>query len=380
VSVAGFTIFQPMKKLLVALVLLPAALSAQSRARNVILFLADAGGTSTLAAASLHGHGAPRQLFIQKLPHIGLSDTTTATQIVTDSAAGMTAIVTGHKTQNGVIAMSASTVRGKQDGELLKTILEYAEERGLSTGVISNDSLTGATPASTYAHVNDRGQTAAIFKQVFTPRFGDGVDVMIGGVRPNIAKALAADGSDLDSLSRNHMRPILSAIAQVPGDASRAIVLLESSVFDLEEAVRTAHRILSKNRKGYFLMVEADVHTDRMRGGLDRMLEMDKVVASTAKLVGRDTLMVFTADHSFDLRLRGGRLGEPMLDGLEAAEAQAQAEKRRDIRIPTLRMDNGHTGEEVLVAAQGPGAERVHGYMANTDIFHVMMRALGWKP
>jgi alkaline phosphatase len=378
--VAGFTIFQPMKKLLVALVLLPAALSAQSRARNVILFLADAGGTSTLAAASLHGHGAPRQLFIQKLPHIGLSDTTTATQIVTDSAAGMTAIVTGHKTQNGVIAMSASTVRGKQDGELLKTILEYAEERGLSTGVISNDSLTGATPASTYAHVNDRGQTAAIFKQVFTPRFGDGVDVMIGGVRPNIAKALAANGSDLDSLSRNYKRPILSAIVEIPGDASRAIVLLESSVFDLEEAVRTAHRILSKNRKGYFLMVEADVHTDRMRGGLDRMLEMDKVVASTAKLVGRDTLMVFTADHSFDLRLRGGRLGEPMLDGLEAAEAQAQAEKRRDIRIPTLRMDNGHTGEEVLVAAQGPGAERVHGYMANTDIFHVMMRALGWKP
>ena len=269
-----------MKKILIALVLLPAALSAQSRARNVILFLADAGGTSTLAAASLHGHGAPRQLFIQKMPHIGLSDTTTASQIVSDSAAGMTAIVTGYKTQNGVIAMSASTVRGKQDGELLKTILEYAEERGLSTGVISNDALTGATPASTYAHVNDRGQTAAIFKQIFTPRFGDGVDVMIGGVRPNIAKALAADGADLDTLSRQYSRPILSTIAEVPSDASRAIVLLESSAFDLEEAMRTAHRILSKNRKGYFLMVEADVHTDRMRGGLDRMLEMDKVVAS----------------------------------------------------------------------------------------------------
>jgi alkaline phosphatase len=321
-----------------------------------------------------------RQLFIQRMPHIGLSDTTTASQIVSDSAAGMTAIVTGHKTQNGVIAMSASTVRGKQDGELLKTILEYAEERGLSTGVISNDSLTGATPASTYAHVNDRGQIAAIFAQVFTPRFGDGVDVMVGGVRLDIVKALAAAGADLDTLSRRYNRSILSAIADVPADASRAIVLLESSVFDLQEAVRTAHRMLSKNRKGYFLLVEADVHTDRIRGGLDRMLELDKVVASSAAMVGRDTLLVFTADHSFDLRLRGGRLGEPMLDGLEAAEAQAQAEKRRDVRIPTLRMDNGHTGEEVLVAAQGPGADRVRGYMANTDIFHVMMRALGWKP
>jgi alkaline phosphatase len=369
-----------MKKILIALVLLPAALSAQSRARNVILFLADAGGTSTLAAASLHGHGAPRQLFIQRMPHIGLSDTSSAAHIVTDSAAGMTAIVTGHKTANGVVSLSASTVRGKQDGERLKTILEYAEEHGLSTGVISNDSLTGATPASTYAHVNDRGQTAAIFTQIFTPQFGDGVDVMIGGGRPNVTKALAADGTDLETLSRRYDRPILAAMAAVPADASRAIVLLESSAFDLEEAVRTALRLLSKNRKGYFLMVEADVHTNRMRAGLDRMLEMDRVVAATAKLVKRDTLLLFTADHSFDLRLRGGRLGEPLLEGLEAAEAQAQAEKRRDVRIPALRVDNGHTGEEVLVAAQGPGADRVRGYMANTDIFHVMMRAFGWKP
>ncbi len=369
-----------MKRILIALVLLPAALSAQSRARNVILFLADAGGTSTLAAASLHGHGAPRQLFVQSMPHIGLSDTSSAAHIVTDSAAGMTAIVTGHKTVNGVVSLSASTVRGKQDGGRLKTILEYAEEHGLSTGVISNDSLTGATPAATYAHVNDRGQTAAIFTQVFTPQFGDGVDVLIGGGRPAIIKALAAEGTDLDALSHRYGRPILSALADVPADASRAMVLLESSAFDLETAVRTALRILSKNRKGYFLMVEADVHTHRMRDGLDRMLEMDKVVAATASMVKRDTLLIFTADHSFDLRLRGGRLGEPMLDGLEAAEAQAQAEKRRDVRIPTLRMDNGHTGEEVLVAAQGPGADRVRGYMANTDIFHVMMRAFGWKP
>jgi alkaline phosphatase len=369
-----------MKKLVIALVLLPAALAAQGRARNVILFVADAGGTSTLAAASLHGHGAPRRLFIQRMPHIGLAETTTASHIVTDSAAGMTAIVTGHKTQNGVVSLSASTVRGQEDGEPLKTILEYAEERGLSTGVISNDSLAGATPAATYAHVNDRGKTAAIFTQAFTPRFGDGVDVMIGGGRQAIAKALAAEGGDVGALSRRHGRPILSSLAQVPAEASRAIVLLESSAFDLEAAVRTAQRILSKNRKGYFLMVEADAHTNRMRRGLDRMLELDRVIAATARTAGRDTLIVFTADHSFDLRLRGGRLGEPILDGLEAAEAQAQAEGRRDVRIPAVRMDNGHTGEEVLVAAQGPGAERVRGYMANTDIFHVMMRAFGWKP
>ena len=74
-----------------------------------------------MTAASLHGYGAPRRLYIQRMPNIGLSDTSTATQIVTDSAAGMTAIVTGQKTLNGVISQSATAVRKKSDGEPLKT-------------------------------------------------------------------------------------------------------------------------------------------------------------------------------------------------------------------------------------------------------------------
>jgi alkaline phosphatase len=42
-------------------------------------------------------------------------------------------------------------------------------------------------------------------------------------------------------------------------------------------------------------------------------------------------------------------------------------------------MDDGHTGEEVVVAAQGPGARRVRGFIANTDLFRIMMSAYGWK-
>jgi alkaline phosphatase len=369
-----------MRKIALALLLLvPVALSAQSRAKNVVLFLADAGGLSTLAAASLHAHGEQNRLFIQRMPHIGLSDTSTASQIVSDSAAGMTAIVTGQRTHNGVISQSAATVRGKQDGEPLKTILEYAEERGLSTGIISNDSLTGATPASTYAHVNDRGKTAEIFQQVFAPRFGDGVDVMIGSGRPGITKALTAAGLDIDALGTQHDRPILSSLDQVPADARRAIVLFDDNTFDVQAAVEAAHRILSKNKKGYFLMVEVDTHTNNLRAGLDRMATMDRVVERTAKLVGRNTLLLFTADHSFDIQLRGGRFGEEFLAGVDEAQAKSKEEKRSDVRISSLRMDNGHTGEPVIAAAQGPGAERVRGFMKNTDLFHVMMRALGWK-
>jgi alkaline phosphatase len=368
-----------MKKVLLAILLTPALLTAQGRAKNVVLFLADAGGISTITAASLHATGTPRGLSIQQMPHIALSDTTTASQLVTDSAAGMTAIVTGQKTHNGVIAQGPDAVRGKSDGTPLKTILEYAEQRGLATGLVSNDSLTGATPASLYAHVNDRGQSAAIFQQAFAPRFGDGVDVMIGPGRAAITKALATAGVDIGTLSATAKRPIHAALSEVPADARRAIVLLDSSAFDLEEAVLAAHRILSRNKKGYFLMVEGDTHTDNVRQGLDRMVALDKVVARMSTTVGRDTLVLFAADHSFDIQIRGGLLGKPLLDGLEAEEAKAAEEKRRNIRIPAVRMDNGHTGEPVMVAATGPGADRVRGYMQNTDLFRVMLSAFGWK-
>jgi alkaline phosphatase len=365
--------------LTVLLLVVPVVATADRRAKNVILFLADAGGIPTIHAASLHGYGAARRLFVQRMPHIGLSDTSSASRFVTDSAAGMTAIVTGHRTNNNMIAQSASGERGVRDGEPLKTILEHAEERGLSTGIITNDALSGATPASLYAKANDRSQTAAIFTQVFAPRAGDGVDVMIGAGRPAIAKALAAAGLELDVLAGEKGRPLLRSLADVAPDASRAIVLLDSADFELAEAMQHALRILSRNRKGYFLMVEWDTHTDSVRRGLDRMVALDRVIERTAQGAGPDTLLLFTADHSFDIRVRGGQPGMPLLEGFDEAEAKRIEEKRRDISIPAVRMDNGHTGEEVLAAAQGPGAERVRGYLANTDLFGVMMNAFGWK-
>ena len=72
--------------LLLLVACLPAV--AERRAENVILLLADAGGTSTLHAASIHGPGAPRKMYVQYMPHIGLSDTSTASNWVSASAAG----------------------------------------------------------------------------------------------------------------------------------------------------------------------------------------------------------------------------------------------------------------------------------------------------
>ena len=368
-----------MRRIVLALLLIPAALGAESRARNVILFLADAGGTSTVAAASLHGYGSPRRLYVQRMPHIGLSETSSASQLVTDSAAGMTAIVTGERTHNGVISQSTAAVRGQSDGAPLKTILEYAEERGLSTGIITNDAVTGATPGALYAKANDRRYTVPIFRQVFTPRFGDGVDVLIGA-RPEVFdKAFEAEAITPDAIAQEQGRPVVASVAEIPAGATRAIVLVRPQEsegdFDLAATVAAAIGMLSKNRKGYFLMVEWDTHANPIRRGLDRMVELDRTIERVARQAGSNTLVVFTADHSFDIRIRGGRHGEPLLEGLDQAELE---NPKGPIRTPALRMENGHSGEAVLVAAQGPGARRVHGYMANTDIFRVMMAAYGW--
>ncbi|MGD9905346.1 MAG: alkaline phosphatase [Vicinamibacterales bacterium] len=359
--------------MLAAAALTPAA-EQPALARNVVLFLADAGGLPTLNAASLHGYGEGRRLFVQRMPHIGLSDTAAAAQLVTDSAAGMTAIVTGRRTHNGVIGQGPDAVRGVRDGTPLKTILEYAEERGLATGLISNDSLAGATPAALYAKVHERNLTAAIFRQALTPRLGDGIDVLIGSGRPAIAAALTAAGSSLDQLATAAGRPILDRLDAVPAGGARAVVLLEDTGFDVGAAVTLARRLLATNPRGYFLMVESDVHTDTIRRGLDRMVAFDRVIEQTAATAGADTLVLFTADHSFDLRIHDGRRGRPLLTGAAAEQGGGAA----SIRLPHVRMDNDHTGEEVLVAAQGPGADRVRGFMANTDLFHVMLAAFGW--
>jgi alkaline phosphatase len=340
-------------------------------ARNVILFIGDAGGLPTLNAASLYGYDRPQALFIQKMPNIALMDTSTASNWVTDSAAGMTAIVTGRKTHNGVLSQADDAVRGKRDGALLKTILEYAEERGLSTGVITNDSAAGATPAACYAHANSRSDTAGIIAQLGKPRAGNGVDLVLGPGRSAIYKATAAAGLDLDAMLRAAGYSLLSSPEELRPDTTRAVGLTDVPDFDLSAVAANAIAALSRNPKGYFLMIEWDLHTDNVKRGLDRTLVIDKVIRETVEKAGPRTLVIFAADHSFDIRVRGGGKGRPLLP-----EPGPGSEPPAD---PPLRMDDGHTGEEVVVAAQGPGARRVRGFIANTDLFRIMMAAYGWK-
>jgi alkaline phosphatase len=101
---------------------------------------------------------------------------------------------------------------------------------------------------------------------------------------------------------------------------------------------------------------------------------MDELIRQTAATAPDDTLIIYAADHSFDLRLRKGKRGVPLV-----LETSGTTEGAAPPPQPSVRVDNSHTGEETVVAAQGPGAERVRGFLSNTDLFRIMLAAYGWN-
>lgn len=348
-----------------------AAAQAQE-ARNVIVFLGDAGGLSTVNAAGILAHDKPQSLFIQSMPHIGLSDTSSLNRWVTDSGAGMTAIMTGYKTNNSMV--SAVPTGAGAAVRPVKTFLEYAEQRGLSTGVVTNMKIWDATPAACYAHVGSRKDKDEIFRQMLAPRFGNGVDILIGKGRADAIASFASRQTTAEQAFAKAGYRFGDDPALV-GQSGRAAILRDTDYAPLP-AVEATIKQLSSNPKGYFLMVEWDMHTDDPKKGLQHVIEMDDMIRRISAVAGKDTLILFTADHSFGLRMGGGNIGTPLADqfAAEAAKPDVTAATNNVISV-----QDGHTGEEVIAAASGPGADKVHGFLPNTRLFDIMMSAVGWK-
>ena len=134
-------------------------------AKNVILFVGDGMGVSTVTAARiLEGQmkglaGEENQLSFDRFPFSGLSKTYNVDAQTPDSAGTMTAMMSGIKTDVGVIGVDEDIERGDCStvaGNELVTALELAEIAGKSTGIISTARITHATPAATYAKSADR--------------------------------------------------------------------------------------------------------------------------------------------------------------------------------------------------------------------------------
>ncbi len=345
------------------------AAPAYPQAKNVILFIGDGAGISSLNAASIYGYGKPQALYIQKMPHVGLADTSTAREWVTDGAACASAWATGHKGRNGVISMSPDAEKDVRDGEIYKTVMEYAMENGLSTGVISNDGVAGAAVAAFYAHHNNRGKAGEIFQQALNSKFGKGPDVIIGTGRRQIEDQTKLLGRNLTADIKGKGYSYLDSmdsLAKLDSGVTRVIALTDDNQFDFDQAVQQAVARLSKNPKGFILVAHSDCHTGKTRTSVQRLVDLDKAVATEGERLKNNTLILFTADHSYDLRIKGEALTETSRD----------SDYKKIISIVSL--EDEHTAEEVPLLGMGPGSDRINGFMSNTDVFKIMMANFGW--
>ncbi len=376
-----------------------------NKAKNVILFVADGMGPTTVTAARIFDGqkkgmaGEENVLSFERFPYVALAKTYNTDAQTPDSAGTMTAMVTGVKTKAGVISVSDAADRGDCAGALnaaVATIGELAEKAGLATGVISTARLTHATPAAVYAHSADRdweadvdlpeaAQTEGckdIAAQLIDFPFGDGLEVALGGGRRNFLpvdvqdpedegeKGRRRDGRNLAeewaAKSERHVVAYDAAGFEAAGDDARILGLFERSHMEYEAdraedtggepslaaMTEKAIRILSKNEDGYFLMVEAGRvdhahHAGNAARALADAQEFAEAVAVAMDMADtEETLIIATADHGHTIAFQGYPARGNDILGLATTPGNANEPARAGDGKPYT----------TLVYANGPGS------------------------
>jgi len=314
--------------------------------KNVILLIGDGMGIGQLTAAEIEN--GDDSLVITSFPYMSMVTTHSSSGYVTDSAASATALATGFKAMNGVISLDA-------DWEELRTVVEAAEELGLSTGLVTNTRITHATPASFMAHVSSRDSEAEIARQALD----SGVDVLLGGgsyyfshLSPKDAGYLIVDSTE----------ELLSARSgKILGLFNTDYMSYESARDpeeepSLAEMTGKAIELLSSDPDGFFLMVEGGridhaSHDNDYENTVTETLSFDASVLEAIRYAsGRNnTLVIVTADH-----VTGGL---SILGGYESGGA-----------VEYDWIDDYHTGNMVPVYAYGPRSVEVIGFKDNTDV------------
>lgn len=459
------------------------------KAKNVILFIGDGMGVTTITAARiLDGQmrgmkGEENKLSFEKFPHLAHSKTYQANQQTPDSAPTMTSIVTGSKANDGVLSIAPNVlgpdpVAAAKPENRLRTILEQAEENGLWTGVVSTARITHATPGACYAHTPHRDwesdsnlspQAAAvdypdIARQLLEFHVKDtkmngkpsrGLEVAMGGGRSNFLTTADPDPEDQGQTGVRKSRNLVNEWtgrggafiydqkgfdAIDPATTAPVLGLFERShmEYELDRAKDTAGepsltqmtekaiRILKRSPKGFFLMVEAGRidhghHAGNAKRALTDAVELSRAVQRATELVGDDTLIIVTADHSHVFTMAGyPTRGNPILglvvtnDDATGLPASGPAKGKDGKPYTTLGYANGpgaapggeprpdlthvdttaddfkqpalvpfdsetHGGEDVAIFARGPQAYLFQGTMEENATYFVMARALGFK-
>ena len=325
--------------------------------KNVLFFLGDGMGMTTMTAARIYKVGEDGELTMDTLPEAAFIKTFSKNSQVTDSAPSMAAYMTGVKMDNEVISMSPETtsydpatlkdfVTGADstcattNGKPVTTLLELAKTAGMGTGVVSTTRITHATPAATYAHICHRDGENTIANQMvpggtgFNSALGDGIDVVMGGgLRHFLPKGTGSSRTDArDLVAEMKVKGYSFAASKSEFDklpaSGKLLGLFTAShmAYDLDRdpakepslAEMTTRSIeqLKGNPKGFFLMVEGGridhaLHETTARKALQDTAAFDeaiKVALEKMKVIDptlKNTLIVVTADHDHTLVLNG---------------------------------------------------------------------------
>jgi len=354
---------------------------------------------------------------------------------VTDSAAGATALSTGVKTYNGAIAVDVN----KQP---VLTVLEYAKQNGLKTGIAVTSQINHATPAGFAVHNISRQNYADIADSYFDDKINGQfrLDVMLGGgwkyfIRDdrNLVEEFKAAGyqyvDDRQQLDEVKSKtPLLGLFA----DVGLPWALDEQDKQRLPSLVKAAVKQL-ENDKGFFLLVEGSQidwggHANDIAASMGEMHDLAISLEWMSQYVDShpDTLFVVTADHStggMTIGAKGEYNWEPTwLKNLKSSptniakllvdskDRSATANEQlgfalnndeqtqlNDIKSTDYKVfykalksildqrsftgwtTTGHTGLDVQIFAKGPGKELFKGHLDNTDIAKKIFTLLGQK-
>lgn len=340
-------------------VALPESVKFKKRPKNIILLIGDGMGVAQVYSALTANKG---QLNLNYMKHIGFMQTQSADDYITDSAAAGTAIATGVRVNNGVIAID-------QDGKVLKSILYISEDNNKATGLVSTSAITHATPASFVANQPDRG----MYEDIAGDFLDSGIDLFIGGGKEHFTSR--EDGRNLlEELSQNNYR-VFSSLEEAASVKTGPMAILTAAIHNevypergnlLPDATQKAIEVLQSNKEGFFLMVEGSQidwggHANNTTYIVHETLDFDRAVgkALTFAANNKKTLVIVTADHE---------TGGMSIDNGDISKGTLSAKYTT----------GDHTGIMVPVFAYGPGAEAFIGIYKNTDLFVKMVEAFGF--
>ncbi len=367
--------------LTIFLLLIPASAYADAPPHSIILFIGDGMGANQRTAAQWLSVGQNGQLAMDSFSFSGWSQTANLSGGITDSAAGGTAIATGTHTDNGIISQTP-------DGQNLTTILELAQAREMSVGLVTTTQLAHATPAVFAAHVPNRNRMTEIARQ----ELAAGVDVLLGGGEDDflpitqtgcygglgnrldgrnlISDAQSAgyeyvcSAGELAALDTAHTAKLLGLFAD--GGMTRPFAP------SLAEMTTAALDVLAQNPNGYFLMVEGGQidwasHANDAANTMGDVLGLDAAISAALAhpAVNARTLVIVTADHE---------TGGMNLSLTDNGGTRFSMPNGTPFWVDWTT--GGHTAADVPVTATGHCANFVTGTFPNTEIFAVMRRAL----